>query len=204
MITFCALYFSRSRTFAYAIFIVSSLLYNFLGIAVDAQTLRPTPQNYQRTHTALLPPQSTEILQLEAQIWHQINQHRQRHGLSPLRVDDRLTQAARTYSKQMADYNFYGHTGLQGDTPLRRVQAQGVQVRLVSENLHKIRQRRHTATKAVKDWMRSAGHRNNILMSRISETGIGIWQRGNTYYMTQLFVEPRVRKTSRGSGFLSN
>ncbi|PZD75294.1 hypothetical protein C1752_00401 [Acaryochloris thomasi RCC1774] len=180
----------RSNFFTHALLILSSLLVSCVGIAAEAQAL-PVRQAYQQSQTPNLSPQSVEMLQVEAEIWHRINQHRQRHGLSPLRVNEQLTQAARAYSKQMADYNFYSHTGVRGDTPRQRVEAQGVSAQLVGENLFQFPQRGNPVTVAVQGWMGSAGHRRNILMSQMAETGIGIWKQNGTYYVTQLLVQPR-------------
>lgn len=145
-----------------------------------------------------------EMLRVEAEIWHQINQQRQRYGLSPLRVNDQLTQAARNYSKQMAEYNFYSHTGLNGQTFRQRVEDRGIRAKLVGENLFKFGQRPNPSGFAVQGWMNSAGHRKNILLSQMTETGIGIWKHGDTYYMTQIFIEPKASTTASAIGVPSN
>jgi len=36
-------------------------------------------------------------------------------------------------------------------------------------------------------WMRSAGHKNNILNSNFTHIGVGVCKRGNRFYCTQLF-----------------
>ena len=90
--------------------------------------------------------------------------------------------------------NFYSHTGLRGDSPRQRVEAAGMRAYLVGENLMMCpctRGSRHPVTTSVRTWMRSAGHRRNILLSEMRETGVGIWRRGRTYFLTQLFIEPK-------------
>lgn len=180
----------RFKTFTHALLILGSLLMGCVGIAAEGRAF-PVQQALQ-SQRSNLSPQSREMLQVEAEIWQQINQHRQRYGLSPLRVNKRLTQAARAYSKQMADYNFYRHTGVQGDTPRQRVEAQGISAEFVGENLFQFPQRGNPVTVAVQGWMGSAGHRRNILMSRMTETGIGVWKQNGRYYVTQLLVQPKV------------
>ena len=38
-----------------------------------------------------------------------------------------------------------------------------------------------------KNWMRSSGHRANILNRTFKRIGIGIWRKGNKFYATQVF-----------------
>jgi uncharacterized protein YkwD len=196
MVTAQAVWKRQSSFIAHTLLVFGSVLLSFLGVAAEARPTLLTQQIDQESRTTHLSPQSTEILQVEADIWHQINQQRQRHGLSPLRVNEQLTQAARAYSKQMADYNFYSHTGVRGDTPRQRVEAQGVHAQLVGENLFQFPQQYNPATMAVNGWMESSGHRHNILLPQMAETGIGIWQQNGMYYVTQLLVEPRATKVA--------
>jgi uncharacterized protein YkwD len=191
MVTIQAVWKRQSSSIAHMLLVFGSMLLSFSGVAAEAQPTLLTQQIDQASRTTHLSPQSTEILQIEADIWQQINQQRQRYGLSPLRVNEQLTQAARAYSKQMADYNFYSHTGVRGDTPRQRVESQGVHAQLVGENLFQFPQRYSPATMAVNGWMESSGHRHNILLPQMAETGIGIWQQNGIYYVTQLLVEPK-------------
>ncbi|MEO0374439.1 MAG: CAP domain-containing protein [Cyanobacteria bacterium P01_A01_bin.17] len=174
----------------HTLLILSSLLVSCVGMVTEAQAL-PVRQAYQQSQIPNLLPQSAEMMQVEIEILHRINQQRQHHGLSPLQINAQLTQAARTYSKQMADYNFYSHTGVRGDTPRQRVEARGVSAQLVGENLFQFPQRGNPVTVTVQGWMGSVGHRRNILMSQMAETGIGIWKQNGTYYVTQLLVQPK-------------
>jgi uncharacterized protein YkwD len=135
--------------------------------------------------------QSTSIANMERQLWSQVNRQRQRYGLRPLRSNPRLNQIARTYSRQMANYNFYRHRGLWGETPRQRVEAQGLRARLVGENLVKFSLRPNPTTVAVQSWMRSPGHRRTLLLPQMTDTGIGVWKKGANYFFTQLYVQPQ-------------
>lgn len=194
---------NRKQALTRTLAILGSLVCGLSGGGAMAQSL-PSQQVYRSPQATQLSPQSMEMLRVEAEIWHQINQQRQRYGLSPLRVNDQLTQAARNYSKQMAEYNFYSHTGLNGQTFRQRVEAQGLRAKLVGENLVKFSVRPHPSQVAVTSWMNSPGHRKNILLSQMSETGIGIWKHGDTYYMTQIFIEPKASTTASAVGFPLN
>jgi uncharacterized protein YkwD len=195
---------NKSQRLGRSLLMLGSLVCGLTGSGAMAQPPLPSQQVYRSPQATKLEPQSMEMLRVEAEIWHQINQQRQRYGLSPLRVNERLTQAARNYSKQMADHNFYSHTGLNGQTFRQRVEAQGIRAKLVGENLVKFSARPNPSQVAVASWMNSPGHRKNILLSQMTDTGIGIWKQGKTYYMTQLFVEPKASTTASAIGFPLN
>ncbi|MBD2256509.1 CAP domain-containing protein [Pseudanabaena sp. FACHB-2040] len=135
--------------------------------------------------------QSEATAQLEAQVAQQINAIRQEQGLSALSNNQRLAQVARNYSRRMAEEGFFAHTSPRGDTLVDRVQSAGITYLAIGENLYTSTNIPQPATAAVDGWMNSPGHRENILRSEYRETGIGVWQVGNTYYFTQLFLRSR-------------
>ncbi|HEY9881320.1 MAG TPA: CAP domain-containing protein [Leptolyngbyaceae cyanobacterium] len=132
--------------------------------------------------------QAEATSQMEAQVFAQINTIRQQQGLSELRQNDKLAQVARDYSRRMAEGDFFAHTSPQGDTMVERVHAAGIFYFMLGENLFTSTNIPQPANAAVKGWMNSPGHRENILRQEYRETGIGVWRRGNTYYFTQLFM----------------
>ncbi len=140
--------------------------------------------------TVALGSQASNFASIERRVWRQVNQQRQRYGLRPLRRNPKLNQVARHYSWQMAAYNFYRHRGLRGETPRQRVVGNGIRAGLVGENLMKLSQKPYPAMVTVQSWMNSSGHRRNILLPQMTETGIGVWQRGSTYFVTQLYMQP--------------
>jgi uncharacterized protein YkwD len=125
---------------------------------------------------------------MEEEVRQQINQIRRQRGLSQLQRHDRLAQVARNYSQRMAAENFFSHTSPSGDSMVERVQSAGIFYFVIGENLFKGTNLPQPVPVAVEGWMDSPGHRENILRSEYRETGIGIWRRGNTYYVTQLFL----------------
>jgi uncharacterized protein YkwD len=80
-----------------------------------------------------------------------------------------------------------------GSTLAQRVRAGGISYSVVGENLFKSINAPEPVPLAVKGWMNSPGHRENILRTEFTETGVGVWRKGNTYYITQLFMKPRSR-----------
>jgi uncharacterized protein YkwD len=134
--------------------------------------------------------QSPAIAEMEATVEQRINEIRQQQGLKPLKNNARLAQVARNYSRLMAEKNFFSHTGPDGRRVGQRVQAAGIVYWIVGENLFKSVNIPNPAPVAVRGWMESPGHRENILNGKYSETGVGVWQQGNSYYFTQLFLRP--------------
>lgn len=164
--------------------------FTLVGCKPIQDFLSRSPQsNAPSTKPQALPSvQSGAILEMEAEIRQQINKIRQQNGLNPLENNERLAQVARNYSQTMARENFFSHTGSKGDTPAQRVREAGISYWVVGENLFKSTNIPKPVPSAVKGWMDSRGHRENILRPEYAETGVGIWRDGNTYYITQLFM----------------
>ncbi len=132
--------------------------------------------------------QSRATAQMEAQVQKRINVIRLSHGLGQLRNNEKLVSVARKYSRHMAEQNFFSHTSPAGDTMVKRVQKAGIFYFMVGENLFTCTNIPQPVPASVQGWMKSPGHRENILRSEYRETGVGVWRKGNTYYFTQLFM----------------
>ena len=137
--------------------------------------------------------QSPTTSKMETAVQQRINEIRQKNELNPLENNESLAQVARNYSQQMARDNFFSHTGSDGSTLAQRVSAGGISYFVVGENLFKSTNAPSPVPLAVKGWMDSPGHRENILRPVFTQTGVGVWREGNTYYITQLFMRPRSR-----------
>jgi uncharacterized protein YkwD len=125
---------------------------------------------------------------MEEQVYQRINEIRQKQGLSQLRHNEKLAVVARHYSEQMAQKNFFSHTSPEGSTMVQRVKKAGIFYLMIGENLFMCTNIPQPVPSAVQGWMDSPGHRENILRPEYRETGLGVWRKGNTYYMTQLFM----------------
>lgn len=127
-----------------------------------------------------------------------INAARAKAGCGPLHVNGKLVAAARAHAKAMAEQNFFGHAGKDGSRFSSRIKGQGYSYRTAAEN---IAAGQKSASQVVNSWLKSAGHRRNILNCRMTETGIAVvYQaddrpiRGNPaplrYYWVQVFAAP--------------
>lgn len=134
--------------------------------------------------------QSSSITQMETAVHKGINQQRQKHGLPPLKIDTTLSKVARDYSRRMSVEKFFSHYDAQGKSAADRVRAAGKTYSAVGENLFTSTNAPDPVAASVQGWMKSKGHRENILNKTFTHTGIGIWKNGNTYHFTQLFFRP--------------
>ncbi|KAF3885917.1 MULTISPECIES: CAP domain-containing protein [Nostocales] len=132
--------------------------------------------------------QTSATANIEAAVRQDINQVRLKYGLKPLQNNEKLAEVARRYSRQMAEKNFFSHTGSDGSTLSQRARSGGIIYWVVGENLFKSTNIPRPVPVAVDGWMKSPGHRENILRPIFKETGVGVWKIGRTYYITQLFL----------------
>lgn len=121
-----------------------------------------------------------------------INRERRRAGLHPLVSEERLTRAARLHAANMAARRELSHTlsGATTSTLVSRVQGVGYRYSSIAEN---IAYGPVTADELAGGWMRSPGHRANILNDRYTETGVGVARsRDGVPYYCQVFGRPRL------------
>jgi uncharacterized protein YkwD len=108
-----------------------------------------------------------------------LNRQRAGHGLRSLRSRGSLRSAATSYSWQMVRENFFDHVSPDGRTLTDRVKAtrylRGQWPRFsLAENIGYGDGPLGTPRSIVAAWMRSAGHRANILDGRYRDIGLGI------------------------------
>ena len=118
------------------------------------------------------------------------NQKRRKRGLDPLTGDDLLDKAAQGHADEMdAMGRYLGHDSADGRDPGDRIDEVNYDWRTYREN---VASGQKTAKEVVKAWMKSPGHRKNILSDDISEIGIGFAvddQSGSAYWV-QKFADP--------------
>ncbi len=99
-----------------------------------------------------------------------INEERRRQGSPPLRLDQRLVQAAQQHAEDMAFNDFFSHLGSEGTTLDSRLLAVGYSSSLAAEN---IAAGNATPQATVQQWLRSPGHRQNLLNPEFTDVGFG-------------------------------
>jgi uncharacterized protein YkwD len=130
---------------------------------------------------------------LEEKVVLAINDIRRQHTLAPLALDPRLVEVARGHSRDMADHDYFSHESLAGDTVGDRMTRASVSYEAVAENLQMSRGIRDPVQVAVDEWMKSPGHRTNILDPNFKRTGIGVAvTEAGAVYFTQVFLAPQI------------
>ena len=92
---------------------------------------------------------------------------------------DALTRAAQGHASDMASHNYFSHYSLNGASPWDRIRYTGYSARRAAEN---IGAGNVSAEEVVNMWMRSPGHRYNLLNCRLHEIGVGVAENGGTTY----------------------
>lgn len=139
------------------------------------------------------------VSELELKVHEGINAERTKRGIPPLRWDDGLAAVARSHSQDMTERNYFSHDTPEGLDPTDRLHragqrcwkrnhygvAENITVELFASNVSLM------ATEAVKGWMESHGHRENLIDRSYDATGIGAsfgaWMGYNAAYLTQVF-----------------
>ena len=97
------------------------------------------------------------------------NQSRTKARLAPLTVSAELTAAARAKLDDMLRRHYFEHVTPDGRKPWWFITAAGYRIRFAGENLAK---GYFSETDLQHGWMKSHGHRNNILGKHYTEIGV--------------------------------
>jgi uncharacterized protein YkwD len=165
---------------------MNSRLWGFL-LALGTLTLVLTAWN------PLPEPSSiTGLANSEQGIWAGINNERTKAGLGALKLDTRLSAAARGHAKDMADRNFFDHhSGKPGfDTPGDRIHQAGSFEQAWAENIAFLEGQSDSSivTTFVTGWINSPGHFKNIMTRSFTHTGVGVFKSNDgRVYGVQVF-----------------
>ena len=112
------------------------------------------------------------------------NSERIARGLKPLRRDANLSQAARYHAQQMALHGDISHQFRDEPDLTQRGSKAGARFSLISENVAAA----PTSTMIHELWMRSPGHRKNLLDPEVDAVGIAVVVRGGQAYAVEDFA----------------
>src|SRR5690606_20033310 len=133
------------------------------------------------------PPQDqadSGIAAMAAEVVALTNAERAAAGCDDLRTDERLREAARRHSEDMAANDYFSHTSLDGRSPFDRMRDAGYP-NGAAEN---IAMGYRSPQAVMEGWMNSEGHRNNILNCGLTAIGVGLaYDSGGRPYWTQKF-----------------
>jgi uncharacterized protein YkwD len=106
-----------------------------------------------------------------------LNEQRADHGLKAFSESTTLDRAADDYAADMVKRRFFDHVSPGGGTMMDRIKAAGWVASgswSAGENIAWGSGSLATPASIVNGWMRSAGHRANILNGRFTQIGIGV------------------------------
>ena len=119
-----------------------------------------------------------------------INQKRVESGFRQLEWSDEVARIARQHSQDMAEFKYFGHRGLDDSMVSDRADRSGLKKwRAIGENIAFNRGYKDPVEVAVKLWLESPSHRQNLLKSDWGESAVGIAVAADgSYYFTQVFL----------------
>ena len=177
---------------------------SFLGEPVEAR------ETYQQFLSRILaaPPKAVEVKSdVETAIFLATNAYRKAQGLKPLRpASSMLRDAARVQAMDLLVMGAMGHvssTGQDFESRMRALRPGQMFLPAMAENAarqtKKILTSAENANGLVQQWVKSSGHRKNMVDKSYLTIAIGAVQRGNEVYAVQIFMGPEV-KTNLTSG----
>ncbi len=165
-----------------------------LAISISAQT-----NNFQPNRPRIVSDMASGVkasvivntTSLERSAFDLLNQKRIENGLRPLGWSDKLVSIARSHSRNMAEFNFFSHRGLDDKMVSDRADDAGIgKWRAIGENIAYNRGYQDPISKAVDLWLNSPSHRHNLLDNTWKETAVGIAVAADgSYYLTQIFLK---------------
>jgi uncharacterized protein YkwD len=121
---------------------------------------------------------------VERKMFELVNQERVGRGLPPLKWSDKLQQGARKHTENLAAHKQLSHQFSDEPSLAGRIAATGFHFSASAENVASATQ----SDDLHRALMASPGHRANILSPKYDSIGIGVVQRGDSYYATQNFA----------------
>jgi uncharacterized protein YkwD len=156
----------------------------------------PTPLPLPPTEPPLPPPapaaQPATLTAFEADILAGVNGERIAAGLAPLQLDGALVAVARERSADMVQRGYFGHVSPSGDTAFSLLDRYGIPYGWAGENLARNNYPDEECVfVAVRDWMASEGHRENMLNVHYTAIGVGAAvDSSGMKYFTLVFTGP--------------
>ncbi|MGN1029211.1 MAG: CAP domain-containing protein, partial [Bacilli bacterium] len=132
------------------------------------------------------------ISEIEQAIFQRVNAERLAAGLPALSYNTTMEYYARMKSKYMGNNGHFDHIDKEGRLMNEIIQADGISYRAWGENIAYIQglnDYNALSNRFMNNWMNSEGHKANILSSKFTSIGIGVYKIGDIYYATQEFYK---------------
>jgi len=142
---------------------------------LPAASAAASPSACQSSHVT---PTAESVRQVEQTVLCLVNAERTQRGLRRLAQDDRLDTAAARHSTDMVRRDFFSHDAPNGSSPTERIRnagyLKGARGWSTGENIAWGTGSLATPQSIVRGWMRSAGHKRNILHRSFDAIGVGV------------------------------
>ena len=127
----------------------------------------------------------------ENEVFQLVNRERTRSRLPVLEWNPDAARLARSYSKRMARDGFFDHYDPEGNSVIERAESARLKHwSRIGENLFVCDAFDGFAEFAIRGWLKSPTHRQNMLDRSWTSTGIGIARsRNGDIYITEVFLE---------------
>ncbi len=185
----------RKRSYGRGVLITAVLVSFLVGVFIGLRPMTPgndirivprlgsssTAPIGETTGTVSLTAEEQEMLDL-------VNEERTRESLAPVTWCPALARSATDHSQDMALKNYFEHESLDGREVADRAKSQGYDFQTVGENIA-VGQR--DVAEVMQGWMKSPGHRENILRPQFTHLGSGVatgdFKGQESIYWTQNF-----------------
>lgn len=152
-----------------------------VAIIIPEETPVPeaTPDIIQQAEPTMAPPEEPLI----KAVFDLTNQQRIYHGLNELSYASDLQHAADIRAKECSQ--LFSHTRPDGSSCHDIIEKDCI---VSGENIILADKPIATAENMMAEWMRSPGHRANILLPDFTEMAVGVYEISNVVYVVQIFT----------------
>ena len=124
----------------------------------------------------------------EDEVIRLVNVERSKQGLQLLTKNWELCRVARYKSPDMANKGYFSHTSPTYGSPFKMMETFGIRFSSAGEN---IAYGQRTPQEVMNGWMKSPGHRSNIMSPSYTQIGVGMAKNSKgVLYWTQMFIKP--------------
>lgn len=157
------------------------------GLQARAQSADRAGAGYQKVSSQA----PVKMTAAEESVFKATNAYRKAQGLPELQADQRLVTIARLRSQDMAKRDYFAHTTPDGSDVFAILRTQHVPFVAAGENLARNNYAIKEAPQvAMNGWIKSPGHRTNLLHPAFGRIGIGLAvAKDGKKYITQVFAD---------------
>ena len=146
-----------------------------LNPGINLYNLQPGKILKLRSTTSQQPittPTHANVGSFEQQVFDLVNQERTKAGLSPLKLDAKLSAMANDKAVDMYTNNYFDHNSPTYGSPFEMMKSYGISYSYAGENIAK---GQRSPQEVMDAWMNSPGHRANILNANFDTIGVAYY-----------------------------